>query len=111
MKVLFSWLKSYLDKDISFNEFQKNITRLGFGIDSIEKTGIDVENVFTAQIIKIEKHPNADRLSLCDVSVGKDIYKVVCGAKNIYEGQKVPLALVGAKLPEGTLKKAKIRGI
>jgi len=111
MKVLFSWLKSYLDNDISFAEFQKNVTRLGFGIDSVEKIGIETENVFTAQIIKIEKHPNADRLSLCEVSTGKDIYKVVCGAKNIYEGQKVPLALVGAKLPEGTLKKAKIRGI
>lgn len=111
MKFSFSWIKEYLVEDISFEEFKNNITRLGFGIDLVEKNGVEAENVFSAQILKIEKHPNADKLSLCEVTTGKEIYKVVCGAKNIYEGQKVPLALVGAKLPEGVIKKAKIRGI
>jgi len=111
MKVLFSWVKDYLEPGLSFEEFKAKITRLGFGIDSAEKTGVDAENVFTAEILKIEKHPNADRLSLCEVSTGDKIYKVVCGAKNIEVGQKIPFAVIGARLPEGVLKKAKIRGV
>ena len=63
------------------------------------------------RILKIEKHPNADKLSLCEVDFGSGVTRVVCGAKNIAEGQKILFARVGAKLAGGELKKAKIRGV
>ncbi|GAB4032356.1 MAG: phenylalanine--tRNA ligase subunit beta [Elusimicrobiota bacterium] len=111
MKTLFSWLQEFNTGLVSFDELCRNLASLGFSIDGAEKTGFDGEKVFVAEILKIERHPNADRLSLCEVSTGDKIHKVVCGAKNIAVGQKVPFAVVGARLPEGILKKAKIRGV
>ncbi|MEW6041774.1 MAG: phenylalanine--tRNA ligase subunit beta, partial [Elusimicrobiota bacterium] len=78
---------------------------------SLKKKGPCFDGVTTGQILKIEKHPNADRLSLCEVNTGSKLFKVVCGAKNIAVGQIVPFASVGAVLTTGVLKKAKIRGI
>jgi len=70
------------------------------------------ENVVVGKILEINKHPNADRLRLVKVDVGNEELEVVCGASNIKIEQKVPVALVGAKLPNGIiLKKAEIRGI
>ena len=87
------------------------LTRLGFNIEEIKKTGASFSGVAVGQILNIGKHPNADKLSLCDVNDGASVMKVVCGAKNIAVGQKIPFAKVGAVLSEGVLKKAKIRGV
>ncbi len=111
MKTLYSWLKEFSPDLPPFENLGPILSSLGFSIDAVEKIGLDADGVVVGEILKIERHPNADRLSLCEVSTGGEIKKVVCGAKNIAVGQKIPLALIGARLPEGILKKAKIRGI
>lgn len=111
MKTLYSWLKEFSPDLPVFDNLGPILSSLGFSIDSAEKIGFDADGVVVGEILKIEKHPNADKLSLCEVSLGSSTKKVVCGAKNIAAGQKIPLAQVGARLPEGVLKKAKIRGI
>ncbi|MCK5107035.1 MAG: phenylalanine--tRNA ligase subunit beta, partial [Elusimicrobiales bacterium] len=85
--------------------------RIGFVVEDIQKTGASFKGVVTGEILEIEKHPNADRLSLCQVNVGDDNFKVVCGAQNIEVGQKITFAPVGAELGGEKLKKAKIRGV
>ena len=77
----------------------------------VARVGPAFSGVVTAQILEIEKHPNADRLSLCRVTDGAETYSVVCGAKNIAVGQRVPLARVGARLPGGQIERSKIRGV
>jgi len=111
MKVLYSWLCEYLNNPPDFDSLISNITKIGFSVDDVKKIGVDAEGVVTAKVLKKEKHPNADKLSLCEVSDGSNAYTVVCGAKNVEAGQVVPLALAGAKLGGGVLKKAKIRGV
>lgn len=70
------------------------------------------ENVVVGKIMEIEKHPNADRLQVTKTDVGGEILQIVCGAPNIQVGQKVPVALVGAKLPgDFEIKEAEIRGV
>lgn len=111
MKVIFSWLNEYIEEKLDFKTVCNQLSRIGFSVDDVVNLGVNAEGVIVGEILKIEKHPNADRLSLCEVNTGDKIHRVVCGAKNIAVGQKVPLATVGAKLPGGVLKKAKIRGL
>ncbi|HOJ87163.1 MAG TPA: hypothetical protein PLN68_09590, partial [Elusimicrobiales bacterium] len=111
MKVLYSWLCEYLNNPPDFDSLISNLTKIGFSVDEVKKIGVDAEGVITAKVLKKEKHPNADKLSLCEVFDGSNTYTVVCGAKNVDAGQVVPLALAGAKIGGGTLKKAKIRGV
>ncbi len=77
------------------------------------KLSQEINNVFVGEILKIEPHPNADRLQLTEVTIGNDkILKIVCGANNIQVGQKVPVAIAGATLPNNLkIDKVKIRGI
>lgn len=111
MKISYDWLKDFLDIDFTAKELAQKLVSLGIEVSSVYKAGADFSGVVTAEIKKIEKHPNADKLSLVEVNYGEKTTTVVCGATNISQGQKVPLALVGAKLSGGILKKAKIRGI
>lgn len=101
----------FIDAPLSAEDLVSKLTRLGFNIEEMKKTGASFTGVSVGQIIKIEKHPNADKLSLCEVNDGAGTMRVVCGAKNIAVGQKIPFARVGAELSEGVLKKAKIRGV
>src|SRR3989339_1325225 len=111
MKILHSWLMEYIGVPLGMDDLAAKLTRLGFNIEEIKKTGASFAGVSVGQILKIEKHPNADKLSLCEVDHGAGALRVVCGAKNIAVGQKIPFARVGAQLSEGVLKKAKIRGV
>ena len=78
----------------------------------MKKTGADFTGVVTAQVLTIDKHPNADKLSLCKVTTGKDELSIVCGAKNMKPGDRVALATIGAELPGGfKIKRSKIRGV
>ena len=92
-------------------ELQSKLARIGLKMESVSRTGAAFEGVTVGRILKIEKHPNADKLSLCEVDLGSGTMRVVCGAGNIAEGQKILFARVGAKLSGGELKKAKIRGV
>ena len=111
MKIQHSWLMDFIGAPLSVEDLIVKLTRLGFNIEGIKKTGASFSGVVVGQILAIEKHPNADKLSLCGVGDGTTVMKVVCGAKNIAVGQKILFARVGAVLAEGTLKKARIRGV
>ncbi len=112
MKIIRSWLEEYLPS--MKNKSNEEIAEI-FHLAGIEVEGIEAglhENVVVAKIIKIDKHPDADRLNLAEVTDGVSNYKIVCGAPNIKTNQVVPLAKIGAILPGGfEIKKAKIRGV
>lgn len=112
MKVSFKWLKDYVDIDISPEELAEKLTAAGVTVETIHYLNKGVDNVVVGQVLEAQKHPNAEKLSLCRVTTdGTNEYQVVCGAPNVRTGQKIPFALVGAKLPGGVkIKKAKLRG-
>ncbi|MEI0487156.1 phenylalanine--tRNA ligase subunit beta [Brachyspira intermedia] len=113
MRVPLSWLKEFVNLDgFSVEEIAKQITLAGSEISSIETTGGDIPGVIIGKIVSVHKHPDADKLSVCKVDVGDgDTLSIVCGAPNVKEGIYVPIAMIGAKLPNGlTIKKASIRG-
>ncbi|RMG60839.1 MAG: phenylalanine--tRNA ligase subunit beta, partial [Deltaproteobacteria bacterium] len=112
MKILFSWLKEFVDVPDTPENLADRLTMAGIEASSVEYLGKGFDNLVVARIEKIEKHPNADRLSLCQVWDGERTRPIVCGATNIREGDIVPLALPGAVLPGGIeIRKAKIRGV
>jgi phenylalanyl-tRNA synthetase beta chain len=83
----------------------------GLEVEGATQTGHGFEKIVVVEIQSIRRHPNADRLSLVEARTSEEKFSIVCGATNIREGQRVPLALVGAKLPSGTeIKRSKIRG-
>jgi phenylalanyl-tRNA synthetase beta chain len=111
MKVSFSWLKEYVDCELTPSELADLLTMAGLEIEGVEAVGPELKGVVVAQITSIAPHPQADRLSLCRVKAGEKTYAIVCGARNMKEGDKVALALAGAELPGGVqVKKTKIRG-
>ncbi|PJA37704.1 MAG: phenylalanine--tRNA ligase subunit beta, partial [Lysobacterales bacterium CG_4_9_14_3_um_filter_62_6] len=89
------------------------LTMAGLEVESVEPLGDGLERVFVAEIVSAIKHPNADKLQVCEVSLGAtERYQIVCGAPNARVGIKVPLAMIGARLPNGTeIKKAKLRDV
>src|SRR5205814_1891515 len=117
MKVTLNWLKQYVDFDWSPEQLSERLTMLGVEVEGVEKLGGELEGVVVAQVITRDKHPNADKLSLCRVNDGKGERQIVCGADNFKAGDKVPLILPGASLPARagekplTIKVGKIRGV
>ena len=112
MKILYSWLKDFIDIDLTPEELVKKLTDLGIEVASVEKTGADFEGVRVAQIIKIEDHPNSDHLHLVTLDLGGGkTQRVVCGAPNVAVGQKVPLALLGARVGKMIMKPVVLRGV
>jgi phenylalanyl-tRNA synthetase beta chain len=112
MKISYNWLKEHVDPGLSAKDLAGHLLSLGFEVSALERRGPGFTGVITAQILAIDKHPNADRLSLCKVTDGSRELSIVCGAKNIAVGQKIPLAVIGAKLPGGReITPAKIRGV
>ncbi len=111
MKVSLNWLKDYVDIRIGVKELINLLTMGGLEVESATPTGQGLEKIVVAEIQSIRRHPNADRLSLVEAKTDKERFSIVCGATNIRQGQRVPLAMVGAKLPNGTeIKRSKIRG-
>jgi len=112
MQVSFNWLKEYVDIDICPEELADKLTNAGVAVENIEYLNKGIKNVVVARVLEAEKHPNAEKLSLCQVTTdGENRFQVVCGAPNVRAGQKVPFALIGARLPGNfKIKKAKLRG-
>ena len=111
MKVSLYWLKDYVEIKVGVKELIDLLTMSGLEVEGAISTGEGFEKVVVAEIQTIRKHPNADKLSLVEARTDRERFSIVCGARNIREGQKVPLALVGAKLPNGMeIKRSKIRG-
>ncbi len=118
MKVTLNWLKQYVDFDWSPEELAERLTMLGLEVEGVQKIGGEFDGIVVAQVITRDKHPNADKLSLCRVNDGKGERQIVCGAQNFKAGDKVPLILPGASLPMKpgdkepfTIKVGKIRGV
>jgi phenylalanyl-tRNA synthetase beta chain len=112
MKVSLNWLKDYVEIRLELKDLINLLTMAGLEVEEATSVGEGFEGVVVAEINAIRKHPNADRLTLVEVKTHQATYAVVCGATNIKEGQKVPLALVGARLPNGIeIKRSKIRGV
>ncbi len=112
MRISYNWLKEHLPLGISAEELAERLPLLGFSVAAMEHQGPGFSGVIVGKVLSVDKHPNADRLSLCVVDDGTQKHPVVCGAKNVAVGQTVPLARVGAILPGGfQLTKSKIRGV
>ena len=111
MKLLYSWLKDFIDLNLTPEELTKHFTSLGMEVADLKKTGADFDGVYAAKIEHIENHPNSDHLHLVDLTTKDGAQRVVCGAQNIAVGQIVPLAKVGARLGQIVLKPAVIRGV
>lgn len=106
------WLKDYVDTELTGKELADGLTLSGSHVESIFSLNKGVNNVVVGRIMEIEKHPNADKLVVCKVDIGKEVLDIVTGANNIKEGDLVPVALVGAKLPGGLkIKRSKLRGV
>ncbi|HEV7809368.1 MAG TPA: hypothetical protein VGO64_02115, partial [Candidatus Limnocylindrales bacterium] len=103
MRVPLSWLRDYVDVDLEPEALAERLTLLGMEVKGIERWGAEWQNVVVGELLSVEKHPNADRLSLTSVRVAGDgagePLAIVCGATNIAAGQRVPVALPGAVLP------------
>ncbi len=101
MRVPLSWLREFVDVDLTPDELAERLTLLGMEVSSIERWGADWQSVVTGELLTVEKHPRADRLSLTTVTFGdgQPPLSIVCGATNIAPGQRVPVAVPGAVLP------------
>ena len=114
MKITFDWLKDHLKTNLKEKNLLDQLTNIGLEVESLENLSDDNDSFKIAKIIKTEKHPNADRLKICDVNVGdKEFKKVVCGASNAKEGLITIYAPPGAIIPKTRtrLVVAKIRGV
>ncbi|MCO5221238.1 MAG: phenylalanine--tRNA ligase subunit beta [Thermomicrobiales bacterium] len=119
MRVPLKWLNEFVEADVEVAELARKLTLAGLEVEKIDIVGAEWDKVFTASVIGVERHPDADRLVLADVEAGEHRLTVVTGAPNIAAGQKVVLALAGARLIDGhsdsgeykTLKPGKIRGV
>ena len=87
MKITINWLKDHLDTKLTENQIINKLTDIGLEVESVNIQSSELDSFLIAKILKVEKHPDADRLKVCDIDIGKkDSVKVVCGASNAREG-------------------------
>lgn len=111
MKISESWLREWVNPEISTDELVAQLTMAGLEVDAVESIAGDFSGVIVGEIVGCEQHPDADKLRVCQVAGLPELSQVVCGAPNARVGIKVPFATIGAKLPEFDIKKAKLRGV
>ncbi|MCA9555285.1 MAG: phenylalanine--tRNA ligase subunit beta, partial [Myxococcales bacterium] len=113
MKASLKWIREILPGlDASAEEIEKRLTAAGIEVEGTEREGAGLAGVITAEVRTCDKHPDADKLSVCTVFDGAKEHNVICGAPNARAGLKVAFAPVGTTLPGGfTLVKKKIRGV
>ncbi len=121
MRLSLKWLQQYIELNTTPEDIAQRLTSVGLEVEGIEYLGKKFDGFMVGYVVKKEKHPNADKLSLCEVqTTDSEISKIVCGAPNIAEGQKVVVATLGAIVPKNqhdpegkpfTITKAKIRGV
>ena len=107
-----TWLEEFIDiSKISTDEICKTLNSIGLEVDSVEKLSI-ASNVVIGKVLEKVKHPDADKLNICQVDIGTEVVQIVCGAKNVDAGQFVPVATVGCNLGNDfIIKAAKLRGV
>jgi phenylalanyl-tRNA synthetase beta chain len=111
MNVPESWLRSFCNPPISGRELADRLTMAGIEVEAYEPYGPQFSGVVVGEVLSVEKHPNAEKLTVCAVSSGNETVRVVCGAPNVRAGMKAPLARVGARLPGMEIKAASLRGV
>ena len=114
MNTSLSWVKAYVPElDVTAQEYTDAMTLTGTKVEGFEKLDADLDKIVVGQIEKIEKHPDADKLVICQVNVGTETVQIVTGATNVFEGAKVPVVLDGGQRVAGgiKIKKGKLRGV
>ena len=113
MKVSVQWLRELVDLgDMSVDAIARTLTMGGLEVEEITPVAPAFSGIVVARVKSVAPHPNADKLRVTEVDAGTgELLQIVCGAPNVAEGQKVPCALVGAKLPNLEIRKAKLRGV
>lgn len=112
MKIPYRWLLEYVDLNKNITEVGDALTLSGSKVEEIIENGKEIDRVVTAKLIKLEKHPDADKLQICQVDIKDEVIQIVTGATNINVGDIVPAALHGSSLAGGVkIKKGKLRGV
>ena len=112
MNISLNWLREYVDFDLTPIELGEKLMMLGTEVESINQLSEGLDNIVVGRIVNVRKHPQADKLVLCDVDVGNEELQIICGAPNAQESLVVAVALVGANLPTGSIiKETKLRGV
>ena len=112
MKISLNWLGEWVDVGSDVPALAHALTMAGLEVEGIEPAAPALSGVVVGEVLSVEKHPNAEKLSICRVAGGPSELQIVCGAANVRAGLKAPLALIGAKLPSGLeIKAAKLRGV
>ncbi|MFI0414310.1 MAG: YtpR family tRNA-binding protein [Candidatus Thiodiazotropha sp.] len=114
MKFSEAWLREWVDPSVNTQELADQLSMAGLEVDSVEPVAAEFNGVVVGEVLSRDQHPDADKLSVCTVDVGEDgePLQIVCGAKNVAAGMRVPVATVGALLPgDFKIKKAKLRGV
>lgn len=113
MNISTTWLREWVNPDVSDEVLAEKLTMAGLEVDGIAPVAPLFDGVVVGQVVSCEKHPNADKLSLCQVNIGQsDNLQIICGAPNVKQALKVVVATVGSKLPNGLkIKKATLRGV
>ena len=106
-----NWLRTFVNPCLNSAELSHALTMAGLEVEDEQPAGAVFTSVVIGEIVEAAKHPDADRLQLCKVNIGKETLQIVCGAANARVGIKVPCALVGAELPGISIKQAKVRGV
>ena len=116
MKFSESWLREWVNPSLTTEELEAQVTMAGLEVDAVDPVAADFTGIVVGEVVSREQHPDADKLSLCQVTDGTETFQIVCGAANVREGLKIPFAKIGAVLPtpDGKgfkIKKAKLRGV
>jgi phenylalanyl-tRNA synthetase beta chain len=112
MKFSENWLRTYVNPPLTSDELAHVLTMAGLEVEAVELAAPAFDQVVVAQVKSVTRHPDADRLNVCEVDVGRgEPLQIVCGAANVAAGVKVPCALAGATLPKMAIKQAKVRGV
>ncbi|MEW6380774.1 MAG: phenylalanine--tRNA ligase subunit beta [bacterium] len=112
MKISYKLIQRYIDCPLNPEELAEKLTMAGLEVGSLEKKGSGLSCCVIGQILTIDPHPQADRLTVCQVNIGAGISTIVCGAHNMKAGDKVPVALPNCRLPAGlVIKRSKLRGV
>ena len=112
MKFSENWLRTYVNPSLSSEELGHVLTMAGLEVEALETVAPPFDKIVIAEVKTVTKHPDADRLNVCEVDAGRGaLLQIVCGAANVAAGLKVPCALVGATLPQLSIKQAKVRGV
>jgi phenylalanyl-tRNA synthetase beta chain len=106
-----SWLRAFCNPSIPGKELAEKLTMAGLEVEAYELVGPQFSGVVVGEVLAVERHPNADKLTVCKVDAGGEKLQIVCGAPNVRVGMKAPLAKIGSKLPNLEIAAAKLRGV